>query len=133
MNKIKDQLLPSQKKFIEMLAENIVQLNTHQINKFIKGYKEKQELISTVSPITINESWLALQKSLDDKLPKEGTRFLEQEELMKQLSKWYKDQTPGFGISAGPAQEAKKEEQKEVKKEEKVVLVKYFLFVERSL
>ena len=121
MKMIKEELLPSQQRFIELLASKINNMNRYQIEKVIKGYKAKSE-IPQVAPLTISEGWLELQNEFNNEMPKEGTRFSKQEEIMKSLTKWYQTSTPGFAFGASQAAPAKIEKVEE-KKEEKVVQV----------
>jgi ribosomal protein L7/L12 len=78
------------------------------------------KLKAPVNLLSINEDWLELQQEFKNSLPKDGTRFPKQEDLMKAVSKWYQSQIPGFGLGAagGPAVQEKKAEKAEQKKEE---------------
>ena len=97
-------------------------MNIYQLEKFFQEY-QKKHLIQNIAPLTVSEEWLHLEEKFTHQMPPEGTKFPEQEEIMKDLSKWYMGQNPSFGFgSAGPAAE-KKAEVKEEKKEEKVVQV----------
>jgi large subunit ribosomal protein L7/L12 len=118
-NKIKEDLLPSQRKFIELLADKIINMNNFQIQKVLKNYTERTIKLKHVAPITIVEPWLELQKQLGNKIPEDGAKFPHYEEMMKDLSKWYISQNPSFGIGSGPAVAAVKEEKVVEKKEEK--------------
>jgi len=131
-------LVSSQIKFIEMLAKKVVSLNFYQIEYVFKKYTEKEKNKNNISLLSINPHWYELQTKLNNELPKESVRFTNHEELIKNLSGWYSNQNPGFGLggsAAAPKVEEKKEEKKVEKKEEKreVNLYKLKYFSERSL
>ncbi len=125
MKLIKEELLPSQQRFIELLASKINNMNRYQIEKVIQGYKAKCN-IPQVAPLTISEGWLELQNEFKNEMPKDGTRFTKQEELMRSLTKWHQAQTPGFAFGAASQAAPAKIEKVEEKKEEKVVQVNKF-------
>jgi hypothetical protein len=125
IQKLKEELLPSQIKFLEILASKVAGLNYFQLDKFSEGYMAKFNR-TPLAPLTISEEWLELQKEFKGKMPQDGSRFIKQEDLMKAVSKWYQAHIPGFGLGAvsATAQGGMKEEKKEEKQlEEKVAVV----------
>lgn len=118
IKRIRDELTPSQRKFIEILAGKLASLNFAQINYVFNKYNERLDKIKTISPLSVNPQWLDLQKDLGGKIPNDGARFTDHEELMKNWAKWYQSQIPGFGVGEVSAPQATTEK-KEVKKEEK--------------
>ncbi len=99
-------------------------MHLYQVTVFFNQYNNKNAEIPVISPLSVNEEWLEIQKKFKNEIPQEGTKFTEYEEIMKEISKWYLAQNPtfGFGASAAPALE-KKEEVKSEKAEEKIITV----------
>ncbi len=118
---IAEELLPNQRKFIELMASKLVQMNYYQIHHVLSECNNRLGAIKTVSPLGYSLEWENLEKQLGEDLSGEA-KFTQFEEVMKDMSKWYQTQLPGFGIGvASTSQAAKqvKEEKKEAKVEEK--------------
>jgi large subunit ribosomal protein L7/L12 len=118
MKQVEEQLLPSQKKLVESIANKLVNLNYEQIRYFMNKIAEPEKKLVHIAPITYEPSW---PKAEDFKeFPKEAS-FQQKEELMKELAGWYKKHLPNFGLGRGVAAQAievKKQEKKEEKTEE---------------
>ena len=120
-NEIAEELLPNQRKFVELMASKLIQMNYYQINYVLSECNNRLGAIKRVSPLGYSLEWENLQKQLGEDLSGEA-KFTQYEEVMKDMSKWYQTQLPGFGIgvaSIAPAGNDVKEEKKEAKVEEK--------------
>lgn len=96
-------------------------MNYYQIHYVLNQTSQRLEGIKNIAPIGYSLEWENLQNQFGEDLGGEA-KFTEFEEIMKEMSKWYQIQLPGFGIgiaSGTPAPQQVQEEKKEAKKEEK--------------
>jgi hypothetical protein len=97
-------------------------MNYYQIHYVISQCNTRIGGIQEISPLGYSLEWENIQKQVGEDLSGE-VKFTEFEEIMKDVSKWYQTQLPGFGIGIGSGAPAAakevKEEKKEAKKEEK--------------
>ena len=99
---LSQELLPSQKKFIDNIAHKVIRLNIYQMSKFFKLLNDQTMKINPLAPLSYEPAW---PKGEDyTQYPSEPS-FKNQEDIMKEISEWYKKNLPEFGLgsSSGPA------------------------------
>jgi hypothetical protein len=131
--KLEEELLPSQRKFVESVAHKVVGLNFQQLKYFMTKISEADKNITRIAPITYEPSWPKPEEYKE--FPKEPV-LKDKEEAFKQIAEWYKKHLPNFGIGGGQQAQAKAEDaaagKKEEKKEEKKE-VNFFDILERNI
>lgn len=118
-----------------MIAGKLIHMNYYQINYVMSECNTKVAGIQEISPLGYSSEWENLQNQVGEDFTGEA-KFTEYEDIMKDVSKWYQAQLPGFGIgiaSSGPAvAKEEKEDKKEAKKEEKKEVNRNILYCYRK-
>jgi len=121
VTRIKEELTPNQRKFIDIVSDKVANLNIYQFNYFNQKLEDKLRRMPLMTPIRLNTDYPGMAE-LEN--PDVAPSFFKQQELMSQLAQWLGTQP---SIGGGPSQvsgEVKKEaaaekpKEKEVKKEE---------------
>ncbi len=104
-------------------------MNYFQIHHVLTECNARISSMQNTLSVPYSTEWENIQKQFGDDFSHEA-KFSDYEEIMKDVSKWYQTQLPGFGIGiaggSGPAAKELKEEKKEEKIEEKKeVLIVY--------
>jgi len=117
VTRIKEELTPNQRKFIDIVSDKVANLNIYQFNYFNQKLEEKLRRMPLMTPIRLNTDYPGMAE-LEN--PDVAPSFFKQQELMSQLAQWLGTQ-PSIG---GPSQvvgEVKKEAAAEKPKEKEVI------------
>ena len=98
-------------------------MNISQIDKGLELTSNEKKDFKLETPINLNKS-LPKKSALGDPSNPNKKEFDTEKDLMINLSKWFIESTPGFGIGAGGKSAGKSEDKGEEKQEEKKEVVK---------
>jgi hypothetical protein len=99
-------------------------MNLGQINKGLELTVKQKNQLKLETPIYLNKSLPKKESLGGDPSNPNKKEFEAEKDLMINLSKWFIETTPGFGIASGEASSAKSAPKAEEKKEEKKEIVK---------
>jgi hypothetical protein len=100
--------LPNQKIFIEKVAKYFSSMNLGQINKGLDLVLNKEHF-KEETPISLYK-YLPRKEVLGDLSNPNKKEFENEKELMINLSKWFIETTPGFGLGTGGSVGGKSQE-----------------------